>query len=39
MHLILRFEPFSKRFQSPKNVIKSKDKWLALIDIAVLVFC
>lgn len=35
MHIILGFEPISKRFQSSKNVIKAKDPWLALIDVAV----
>ena len=29
VHIILRFEPLSKRFQSPKNVTKAKDKQLA----------
>ena len=38
VHVILVFETLSKRFQSPKNVIKAKDPRLALIDIAVLGF-
>lgn len=36
--MILRFSPISKHFQNPKNVIKAKDPWLALIDVAVLGF-
>lgn len=35
MHIILGFEPISKRFQSLKNVIRAKDRRLALIDVAV----
>lgn len=35
MHIILGFEPISKRFQSPTNVIKAKDPRLALIYVAV----
>ena len=38
MHIILRFNPISKHFQSSKNVIKAKGPRLALIDIAVLSF-
>lgn len=38
MHIILRFEPIFKHFKSPKNVIKAKEKQLALIDVAVLDF-
>ena len=38
VHVILRFEPLSKRFQSPKNVIKTKDLRLALIDVTILDF-
>ena len=34
-HFILGYKPSTKRFQSPKNVIKAKDSWLALIDVAV----
>ena len=29
VHIIIRFEPVSKCFQSPKNVIRAKDKQLA----------
>lgn len=36
--MILEFNPISKRFQSPKHVIKAKDPGLALIDVAVLGF-
>ena len=32
VHVILGFKPLSKRFQSPKNVIRAKDLWLALTD-------
>ena len=35
MHVILSFDPISKRFQSPKHIIKAKDPRLALIDVAV----
>ena len=35
MHMILGFNPISKRFQSPKHVIRAKDPRLALIDVAV----
>lgn len=35
VHIILKFEPISKCFQSPKNVIRAKERWLALIDVAV----
>ena len=35
MHIILRFKPLSKCFQSPKNVIKAKGARLALIDVVV----
>ena len=35
MHMILGFNPISKHFQSPKHVIRAKDPWLALIDIAI----
>ena len=37
-HIILGYKPSTKRFQSPKNVIKAKDPRLALIDVAVLGF-
>ena len=35
VHIILGFEPISKHFQSLKNVIRAKDRRLALIDVAV----
>ena len=35
IHMILRFKPISKCFQSPKHVIKAKDLRLTLIDITV----
>ena len=35
VHIILGFELLSKCFQSPKNVIKTKDPQLTLIDVAV----
>ena len=35
VHIILKFEPISKCFQNPKNVIRTKDWQLALIDIVV----
>ena len=35
VHVILGFEPISKRFQSPKHVIEVKDPRLVLIDVAV----
>ena len=38
VHIILGYEPISKCFQSPKNIIKAKDAQLALIEIAVLGF-
>lgn len=38
VHIILRFKPLSKHFQSPKNIIKDKDSRLALIEVAVLGF-
>ena len=38
VHIILELEPIFKRFQSLKNVIKAKEKQLALIDVAVLDF-
>lgn len=38
VHIILRFEPLSKHFQSPKNIIKDKDSRLALIEVTVLSF-
>ena len=38
LNRILRFEPIFKHFKSPKNVIKAKEKQLALIDVAVLDF-
>ena len=34
-HVILGYKPSTKRFQSPKNVIKARDARLALIDVAV----
>lgn len=34
-HVILGYKPSTKRFQIPKNVIKSKDQRLAFIDVAV----
>ena len=34
-HVILGYKPFTKRFQSPKNVIKVRDPRLALIDVVV----
>ena len=34
-HVILGYTPSTKRFQSPKNVIRAKDPRLALIDVAV----
>lgn len=34
-HLILRYKPSTKCFQSPKNFIKVKDTRLALIDLVV----
>ena len=34
-HVILGYKPSTKRFQSPKNVIKARDSHLALIDVAV----
>ena len=34
VHIILGFKPISKGFQSPKNVIRAKDKRLALINVA-----
>ena len=37
-HIILGYKPYTKHFQSQKNIIKAKDAWLALIDIAVLGF-
>ena len=37
-HVILSYKPSTKRFQSPKNVIRAKDPRLALIDVAVLGF-
>ncbi|KAL0009695.1 hypothetical protein SO802_004803 [Lithocarpus litseifolius] len=33
-HVILGYKPFTKRFQSLKNVIKARDARLALIDVA-----
>lgn len=38
MHVIFSFDPISKRFQSPKHIIKATDPRLALIDVAVLGF-
>ena len=35
VHMIFSFNPISKRFQSPKHVIRAKDPRLALIDVAV----
>ena len=35
VHVILGFNPISKRFQSPKHIIKAKDPRLVLIDIIV----
>ena len=35
VHILLGFEPISKHFQSPKNVIRAKDRQLTLIDVAV----
>ena len=35
MHILLGFEPISKHFQSPKNVIRAKDRRLTLIDVVV----
>ena len=35
VHILLGFEPISKHFQSPKNVIRAKDRRLTLIDVAV----
>ena len=35
IHIILGFESLSKRFQSLKNIIKTNDPRLALIDTAV----
>ena len=35
VHIILGYEPISKCFQSPKNIIRAKDLRLALIDVAV----
>lgn len=37
-HVILKYKPSSKRFQSPNNIIKAKDYRLALIDVAFLGF-
>ena len=37
-HVILRYKPSTKRFQSLKNVIKARDPHLALIDVAILGF-
>ena len=34
-HIILGYKPISSSFQSPKHVIKAKDPWLLLIDVAV----
>ena len=33
--MILGFNPISKRFKSPKHVIRAKDPRLALINVAV----
>lgn len=38
VHVILRFKPISKYFQSLKHVIKAKDLRLAIIDVTVLRF-
>ena len=38
VHILLGFEPISKHFQSPKNVIRAKDRRLTLIDVAVFGF-
>ena len=35
VHMIFSFNPISKRFKSPKHVIRAKDPRLALIDVAV----
>ena len=37
-HIILGYKLSTKRFQSPKNVIKTRNPRLALIDVAVLGF-
>lgn len=34
-HVIFGYTPISTHFQSPKNVIKTRDPYLARIDIAV----
>lgn len=34
-HVILGYKPSTKRFQTPKNVIKAKDQRLALIDVVI----
>ena len=34
-HIILEYKPISSSFQSPKNVIKTKDPRLHLIDVAI----
>ena len=34
-HVILGYKPSTKRFQSPKNIIKAKDSRLVLIDVAI----
>ena len=34
-HVILKYKPSTKHFQSPKNIIKAKDSRLALINIVV----
>ena len=37
-HVILGYKPIFSSFQSPKNVIKTKDPWLHLINAVVLGF-
>lgn len=37
-HVILTYKPYTKHFQSPKNIIKANDQLLALIDVVVLGF-
>ena len=34
-HVILGYKPSTKRFQSPKNIIKARNPRLALIDVSV----
>ena len=34
-HVILKYTPLTKRFQSSKNVIKTRDSRLTLINVAI----